>query len=69
MSNTATKQMTAKQFATENGVQTLCGLAFKTIEHANQFAAIRCASWGDNLVYLGAVETGGLFLPEFNVFD
>ena len=70
MSNTATtKQMTVKQFATKNGVDTVCGLAFKTIQDANQFAALRCASWGNNLVYLGAREIGGLFLPEFNVYD
>jgi len=61
--------MSLKQFADQYGVRTDSGLGFKTIESANQFAALRRASWGDNLVYVGAKKIGGLFFPEFNLFD
>ena len=61
--------MTAKQFADEKGIRSESGLGFKTANEANQYAALRRAAWGDNMVYLGAKEFNGLFVPEFNLFD
>ena len=64
-----TTTMNQKQFANEHGIRTDRGIGFKTADMANQFAAIKRAAWGDNLVYLGAEEENGIFYPEFNLFD
>ena len=61
--------MSQTQFANKHGIRTDRGLGFKTADLANQFAAIKRAAWGDNLVYLGAEEENGVFYPEFNLFD
>jgi hypothetical protein len=61
--------MNQTQFANEHGIRTARGLGFETVDLANQFAAIKRAAWGDNLVYLGADEENGVFYPEFNLFD
>jgi hypothetical protein len=61
--------MSQIQFANEHGIRTARGLGFVTAALANQFAAIKLAAWGDNLVYLGAEEENGVFYPEFNLFD
>jgi hypothetical protein len=43
---------------------------FTTPEQANEYAQIRCAWWGSNLVYLGCSQKeDGFFYPGFNVFD
>ena len=63
------EKMSAKQFADEKGTRSESGLGFKTANDANQYAAMRRSAWGDNLVYLGAKESDGLFYPEFNLFD
>lgn len=51
------------------GVRTDSGLAFPSRELADHYASLRCQAWGGNLAYLGAEEKGGLFYPEFNLFD
>ena len=61
--------MNQKQFANKHGIRTARGLGFGTADLANQFAAIKLAAWGDNLVYLGAEEENGIFYPQFNLFD
>ena len=47
----------------------LDGGGFKTQELANQYAALRIAAWGSNLVYCGAECKNNAWVPTFNVWD
>lgn len=62
-------KMNSKQYLDQVGILTEHGTGFRTREQANEFAALHCAAWGENLAYLGASEKHGLFFPEFNLFN
>jgi hypothetical protein len=52
-----------------SAINMLDGGGFKTQELANQYAALRMAAWGSNLVYCGAECKNNAWVPTFNVWD
>ena len=42
---------------------------FSTPELAAEYARLKMAWWGSNLVYLGNEQEDGKFYPRFNSFD
>ena len=62
--STADKEL--KQFIGANIVD---GRGFKTLELANEYARLKIAAWGSNLVCVDVERFNGLFMPLFNVYD
>ena len=64
------KSRFAKSFETEFGIKNESNqTGYSTRAQANEFARLQCEWWGSNLVYLGAEEKKGLFIPYFNIWD
>jgi hypothetical protein len=60
----------AKSFKAEFGIKTESNeIGYLTLEQANEFSRLQCGWWGSNLIYLGAEEKQGLFVPYFNIWD
>ena len=64
--NTPTASQLMRNFST---IHMIDGGGFKTQDLANEYAALRMASWGSNLVYCGAECINGVWMPFFNVWD
>lgn len=51
------------------GANVVDGRGFKTLELANEYARLKIAAWGSNLVCVDVERFDGLFMPYFNVLD
>jgi hypothetical protein len=66
---TTTVSTAAKNLKQFIGANIVDGRGFKTLELANEYARLKIAAWGSNLVCVEVERYHGLYIPRFNVYD